>query len=229
MPEKTYNKDRSYSNKPRENQDKSNYNNRSTPAQNQSQAGGQIDKQRKYEEYAWTLAYLPEGSPTDPNPFNQREPVIQAVGEIWFTLLELSPKRGVSVKPITKIGIGKDNRRVISRIKRRIGYDDLANASEDILEDCITEIVTNQEFRFVNWFNKASLVTSRMHSFKLLPGIGTTHLENLLDERKRVNFTSFQDIANRTKVSDPKKLIVARIMKELTNIDEKYRLFTRKP
>ena len=185
------------------------------PNYNRSEGGDRIDKQRKYEEYAWTLAYLSEGSPTDPNPFSQREAVIQAIGEIWFTLLELTPRRGVNIQPLVRIGIGKENRKVISRIKRRIGFDDLASSSERVLEECIVEIVNKQEFRFVNWFNKASLVTSRMHSFKLLPGIGTTHLENLISER--------------TKVSDPRKLIIARIMKELTNQDEKYRLFTRKP
>jgi putative nucleotide binding protein len=197
---------------------------------NSSRSGSQgRSSQRKYEEYAWALAYLPEGSPTDPNPFNKREPVIQAVGEMWFTLLELSPKRGVTVESLTRIGIGKKNRQMISRIKRRIGYDDLSPTSEKALEDCVIEIIKKQGFRFVNWFNKASLVTSRMHSFKLLPGIGTTHLENLLAERDKVQFTSFEDIAQRTKVSDPIKLLAARIIKELSNPDEKYRLFTRKP
>lgn len=219
MPERTNpNQNRSYSD---------NRNRSSDSSQGRSDAGG--DRQRKYEEFAWALSYLPEGSPTDPNPFNSREPVVQAIGEIWFTLLELSPKRGVNIKPMYRVGIGKNNRKLITRIKRRIGYEDLANSSERILEDCLMEIITKQEFRFVNWFNKASLVTSRMHSFKLLPGIGTTHLENLISERNRVNFTSYEDIASRTKVSDPKKLIIARIMRELTNPDEKYRLFTRKP
>ncbi|MEA2069923.1 MAG: DUF655 domain-containing protein [Asgard group archaeon] len=185
--------------------------------------------QRKYEEYAWSLAYLPEGSPTDPQPFREREPVVQSIGESWFTLLELIPRKGVSIEPITRLGIGKDNRDVIHKIKRRIGYSDLSPTSEKNLEDCITKIIEENEFRFVNWFNKASLVTSRMHSFKLLPGIGTTHLENLLDERNKVQFTSFEDIENRTKVSDAKKLIVGRVLKELTNPDEKYRLFTRRP
>ncbi len=221
MPERTNNnQNRSYS----DNRNRSSSNN---PAQGRQDATG--DRQRKYEEFAWALAYLSEGSPTDPNPFNSREPVIQAIGEIWFTLLELSPKRGVNIKPLYRIGIGKSNRKLITRIKRRIGFDDLASSSERILEDCLMEIVTKQEFRFVNWFNKASLVTSRMHAFKLLPGIGTTHLENLIAERSRVNFTSFEDIASRTKVSDPKKLIIARIMRELTNPEEKYRLFSRKP
>ncbi|NHJ47764.1 MAG: DUF655 domain-containing protein [Asgard group archaeon] len=213
MSNRDYNKDRSSSYKKRDQQD--------------NRPSG--DKQRKYEEYAWTLAYLSEGSPTDPSPFSQREPVIQAIGEIWFTLLELTPRRGVNVEPLMRIGIGKDNRTVISRIKRRISFEDLSPTSESVLEDCITEIIKNQEFRFVNWFNKTSYVTSRMHTFKLLPGIGATHLENLLAEREKIQFTSFDDIANRTKVSDPKKLIIARILKELTNIDEKYRLFTRKP
>ena len=210
------------------NTNRSHSNDRSQPT-GRSDAVHYIDRQRKYEEYAWVLAYLSEGSPTDTSPFSQREPVIQAVGEIWFTLLELSPRRGVNIEPFVRIGIGKSNRKVITRIKRRIGFDDLSLTSENNLETCIKEIVEKQEFRFVNWFNKASYVTSRMHSFKLLPGIGTTHLENLLAERNKINFTSYEDIATRTKLSDPKKLIIARIMKELTNPDEKYRLFSRKP
>ena len=76
------NRDRSYSQR---------QNSRNYDRQDQSRDGG-FDKQRKYEEYAWTLAYLSEGSPTDPAPFSSREPVVQAVGDIWFTLLELSPK-----------------------------------------------------------------------------------------------------------------------------------------
>lgn len=222
MPDKNYrNTNRSHSND----------RNQQSRGQHQGRSDGvqYMDRQRKYEEYAWVLAYLQEGSPTDTSPFSQREPVIQAVGDIWFTLLELSPKRGVNIDPFVRIGIGKNNRKVITRIKRRIGYDDLSLTSENNLEDCIKEIVEKQEFRFVNWFNKASFVTSRMHSFKLLPGIGTTHLEKLLSERNQINFTSYEDIATRTKLSDPKKLIIARIMKELTNPDEKYRLFTRKP
>ena len=84
----TRNRDRSSSYRKKPNNFRPNY--------NRPEGGGSVDKQRKYEEYAWTLAYLSEGSPTDPNPFSQREPVIQAIGEIWFTLLELTPKRGVN-------------------------------------------------------------------------------------------------------------------------------------
>ncbi|MBD3191453.1 MAG: DUF655 domain-containing protein [Candidatus Heimdallarchaeota archaeon] len=186
-------------------------------------------RKRKYEEYAWILAYLPEGSPTDSQPFGKRDAVFQALGEMWFTLLELLPKRGVKIKPLTRVGIGKKNRKLINKIKRRIGYEDLSPYSEKRLEDCIIEIISKQEFRFVNWFNKASLVTSRMHSFKLLPGIGKSTLENILKERSKIQFTGFEDISDRTKISDPKKVLAARIIKELQNPDEKYRLFTRKP
>ncbi|TFF84751.1 DUF655 domain-containing protein [Candidatus Heimdallarchaeota archaeon] len=185
--------------------------------------------QRKYEDYAWVLAHLTEGSPTDTSPFGKREPVVQAIGENWFTLLELTPRKRAKIEPITRIGIGKNNRTVISRIKRRIGYNDLASRSEERLEECILQIIEHSQRRFVNWFNKASLVTSRMHSFKLLPGIGSSHLKTLLEERRKIQFTSFEDIAERSKISDPKKLLVGRIIKELSNEDEKYRLFTRKP
>ena len=51
---------------------------------------------------------------------------------------------------------------------------------------------------------------------------------DLLEERRKAPFTSFQDVADRTQIRNPKELIVKRILVELGG-EDKYNLFTRKP
>jgi putative nucleotide binding protein len=67
-----------------------------------------------------------------------------------------------------------------------------------------------------------------MHSLQLLPGIGQTLMWAILEERKKDPFRNFEDIANRTKLQNPKKVITARIINELQE-DVKRWLFVRPP
>jgi putative nucleotide binding protein len=67
-----------------------------------------------------------------------------------------------------------------------------------------------------------------MHSVELLPGIGKKLMWDILEERRKAPFTSFQDIAERTQIRAPKEIIVKRILMELS-AEDKYNLFTRKP
>ena len=76
-------------------------------------------------------------------------------------------------------------------------------------------IVTKDEHKYVQFFNEANPITTRMHSLQLLPGIGKTLMWALLEERKREPFKNFEDIAARTKLQNPKKVISARIIDEL--------------
>jgi putative nucleotide binding protein len=49
---------------------------------------------------------------------------------------------------------------------------------------------------------------------------------NILRAREQKPFTSFQDMMDRTEITDPAKLILKRIIEELSE-EPKYRLFTR--
>ncbi|HDD67136.1 MAG TPA: DUF655 domain-containing protein, partial [Candidatus Thorarchaeota archaeon] len=60
------------------------------------------------------------------------------------------------------------------------------------------------------------------------PGIGQTLMWALLEERKKEPFKSFEDIASRTKLQNPKKVVTARIIQELQG-DVKRWLFVRPP
>ena len=66
-----------------------------------------------------------------------------------------------------------------------------------------------------------------MHALKLLPGVGQKHMWEILNARNRQKFTTFQDISDRTSISNPTKLIAQRIIKELQREGVKYYLFSK--
>ena len=82
------------------------------------------------------------------------------------------------------------------------------------------------EEEFINFFNNSTSITPRMHALKLLPGIGQKHMWEILEARERQRFGTFQDIIDRTSISNPTKLIAQRIIKELQR-DVKYYLFSK--
>ena len=90
----------------------------------------------------------------------------------------------------------------------------------------ISKVVQNREKWFVNFFNTARAITPRMHALELVPGIGKKYMWQVINERDRKPFESFEDLQKRTELPNPVKLITKRVMEELEG-DSKYRLFTR--
>ncbi|MEM2793564.1 MAG: DUF655 domain-containing protein, partial [Candidatus Methanomethylicia archaeon] len=113
-----------------------------------------------------------------------------------------------------------------SRVKRRIGYNDLTSIARDNLPVTVEKIVEVNEKRFINFFNEAEAITTRLHALELLPKIGKKLMWSIIEERKREPFRNFQDIKERVGI-DAKKIIVERILKEISG-DEKYCLFVKK-
>ncbi|HDO20922.1 MAG: DUF655 domain-containing protein [archaeon GB-1867-097] len=180
----------------------------------------------KYEEYAYVLDFLPQGHPLETTPIFRREPIAQVIGENYFTLLEVVPKPGIFLAPRERVFIGKGLRDKIARVKRRISYNDLTIQARDELPAILEKIVTQQEKRFVEFFNNSGSITTRLHSLQLLPGIGRKYLWVILENRRKKPFESFEDIKERIKISDPKKLIIKRIISELKG-EDKYKLFVK--
>lgn len=181
----------------------------------------------KMEDYAYVLDFMPYGHPDDKRPIHKREPLAQIVGEKYFTLLEVSLKKGTSPLVMDRIYIGKGERDIVHKIKRKLRYEDLTPAAKSELPYVIEHIVKENEARFVEFFNKAGSITTRLHQLDLLPGVGKKTLWAILDERKKEPFKSFEDIAKRVKgLQHPEKLIVNRIIYELKNPRTKYKLFT---
>ncbi|OYT62513.1 MAG: hypothetical protein B6U69_01570 [Thermofilum sp. ex4484_15] len=177
-----------------------------------------------YEEYAYILDYLPYGFYAPGRP-RSRGPVAQAVGEIYFTLLELIPYEGVELNVRERVYVGKGISDKIMRVSRRLRYEELTARARAELPSVIEEIVSKREREFVEFFNKAQPLTPRMHSLELLRGVGKKTLWRILEERKRNPFNSFKDIEERAKISNVRKLIVERILNEIIDSREKYHLF----
>ncbi len=186
----------------------------------------EVDKE-KLEDYAYVLDFLPYGYPDDKRPIHKREPLAQVVGEKFFTLLEVSIKKGQNPIIMDRLYIGKGERDVVNKIKRRLKYDQLTPAAKSELPYVLEHIVKQQEERFVEFFNKAESITTRLHQLELLPGIGKKTMWAIIEERKKEPFKSFEDIARRVKgLQHPEKYIVNRIIYELQNPNTKYKLFT---
>jgi putative nucleotide binding protein len=185
---------------------------------------------KKFEDYAYVLDYLAHGKAGLTRGVFKAEPIIQLIGETYFTLLEATPRSGVVVNQGMRIYIGKDQpRQAISHILGRVNYNDLSPAGKAELPFVIEEAIKNNEVRFVDFFNTANAVTPRMHSLELIPGIGKKYAWAILDTREKRPFQNLKDVRERTQLPDPIKLLSRRIVEELSQEDPKYRLFTRQP
>lgn len=173
------------------------------------------------EEYALVLDYLPKGKHG-----LKGEPLALVIGTKYFTLLEVIPSE--ELKIFEKVYIGKDKRDKIKFIKRRISYDELTAAAQAELEAAVENIVKEDSKRFLDFYNNAQPITIRMHQLELLPGLGKKHLIDILEERAKQPFKSFEDIEKRIPLMpNPLKAIIKRILEEIQEPEQKHYLFVR--
>ena len=164
------------------------------------------------EEYAIVLDYLPYGDPMDNKPL----PVAQAIGIKNLTLLQLIPRRGINLQPNEKVYIGEGKRDKIYYIGGRLPREKLTQTAKLNLEDFVKSFVEENEKMFIDFFNNADAINTRVHQLELLPGVGKKHTQEILKERDIKQFESFKDIKDRIpSIPDPKKVIEKRILEEL--------------
>lgn len=177
------------------------------------------------EETCVILDFLPNGYADR----RKSEPIAQAIGTSYFSLLEVVPREGVSLTPEEEVYIGEGKRDKIRFIRGQVDYSTLTNMARTILPEVVEKLVHRNEKKFIEFFNKASTITPRMHQFQLLPGIGKKHLMDILDERRKKPFEAFDDLKQRVKLfPDPVKILVQRVLDELKG-NEKYYIFTARP
>jgi putative nucleotide binding protein len=175
----------------------------------------------KKEEHAIVLEYLPNGYPLE----GKMMPLAQAIGETNLTLLELVPRKGITLEAGEKVYIGEGKRDKIYYISGRLKREKLTESAKNQLQEVIKRIVKEQEVKFLEFFNTSDAINKRIHKIELLPGIGKKHMQEILKQRKEKPFESLEEMKKRIpNLPDPEKAIEKRIMKELTNI-ERYNLF----
>jgi putative nucleotide binding protein len=172
------------------------------------------------EEKAIILEYLPNGYPLE----GRMIPIAQAIGEKNLVLLELVPRRGISLEIGEEVYIGEGKRDKVYYILGRLKREKLTEGGKNQLREFISKTVLNREKEFVDFFNKAEAINKRIHQIELLPGFGKKHMQDIIKKRKQP-FESFEDMKKRIQnLPDPEKAVEKRIMQELTNI-ERYNLF----
>lgn len=173
------------------------------------------------EENAIVLDYLPYGYPLE----KKMMPIAQAIGSKNFTLLELVPRRGVKLEINEVVYIGEGKRDKVYYILGRLPTNKLTETAKQQLGDFIEKQIIENEKKFVEFFNNAGAINTRLHQFELLPGFGKKHTEAILEERKNKPFESLNDLKKRvSNLPDPKKAIEKRILEEITG-KERYNLF----
>jgi putative nucleotide binding protein len=180
------------------------------------------------EQYAYILDHLPTGHAEDTRPIHLRKPLAQALGADYFILLELSIKEGERVEIESRVFVGKGERDIVKHVERRLRYDELTHTAKIELPVIVEKIVRENEARYIEFYNNAQPITTRLHMLELLPGIGKKMMWAIIDERKKGKFTSFHSIEERVKgLHHPDKLIAKRIEEEIKDESIKYRLFAK--
>ena len=154
-----------------------------------------------------------------------KTPIAQAIGREYFVLLELVPKKEIHLQPYEEVYIGEGKRDKIHHIVGKLPISKLTATGKSELEFVIRDIVRKNEKKFIDFFNKAGPLSTRMHQLELLPGLGKKHMWQIVESRNEKLFESFADIKKRVKLMpDPEKAVVKRIVQELQG-SEKHRIF----
>ena len=166
---------------------------------------------------AIVLDVLPVGSPASFPPQVDRElrrrnlriskggylstPVIFVIAKNKLFLALAVPSPGVNPKVGDEIDLN-DRKKVVGWVK--ITLDELSSVARGELENALDRIIDENEEMFVKFFNRASPITTRLHSLELLPGIGKKHMWEIIEQRRRP-FKSLNEIKERIPlVPDPK-------------------------
>lgn len=181
--------------------------------------------QKKYEEYAYVLDFVPRGKS---RIIKGREgPILQAVGEDRLTLLEMLTFDGADFEVGERVSIGKEGRTKVVSVLGKLMYEELSNEAKDNFESVIEILVKNNEAKYIDVINHLQPVTPRLHALELIPGIGKTFMKQIIIERSRKPFVSFDDLQARIGLRDPAKLLAKRIVEETTG-GSRINLFVRR-
>jgi putative nucleotide binding protein len=182
-----------------------------------------MEQQRTREEYVIVLDFLPNGYPFDTRPSYMKTPIVHAIGKTHFVLLELVPKKDVTLQPHEEVYIGEGKRDKIHHINGRLPASKLTSTAKAELEFVVANIVKANEARFISFFNTAQPLSTRMHSLELLPGMGKKRMWELVEAREQKQFESFKELRERLKLlPDPEKVIEKRILLEISEPQKHY-------
>jgi len=180
---------------------------------------------RKYEEYAYVLDFNSRGKSSTVR--GREGIIITAIGEDRLTILEVLGIPNSAFEIGEKIYIGKEGRTKVLSVLGKMEYDKISSSAQSELDSVVQKIVTTNESKFVEYLNNAQPLTPRIHALELIPGIGKTYMKNMLEERDKKKFESYQDLQDRVGFKEPIKHISERIIDEITG-ESRMNLFVKR-
>ncbi len=191
------------------------------PARMESHEHGQ----RKYEEYAYVLDFIPRGKSMTVR--GREGVIIQAIGEERLTILELLGVQNATFDVGERLYIGREGRNKVTSVLGRLEYNDISQSAKNELSAIVEKVVLANEKRFVDYINVSQPITPRIHALELIPGIGKTYMMTIIKEREKKKFESFADLQSRVGLREPAKLLTKRIIEEIMG-QARMNLFVRK-
>jgi len=201
---------------------------RGPPRRRSYRSGPRKKKQfiKKFREVV-ILDLLMHGHPEEDKPSWAKTPIAQVLTFPDFVLYEVKVIKNSDIEVQEQKTYEEFlNEEKLKEVLKKIDHNDLTSTSKALIQPILEKEVLKYEEEFINFFNNSTSITPRMHALKLLPGVGQKHMWEILEARQRQKFGTFQDISDRTSISNPTKLIAQRIIKELQR-DVKYYLFSK--
>jgi putative nucleotide binding protein len=184
----------------------------------------QGETQKRYETYGYVLDFRQNS--VSKIIKNKGGTVVEALGGEFFMILELLANPNTTFGIQEKVYISKEKRNKIASVLGRMKYSDLSSVAKNELPAAVEKSVMDNEARFVAFFNQSQPITPRLNALELIPGIGKTLMRQMLEEREKKPFTSFEDIQKRIGLKDPGRRVAERVLSEIISEQQVY-LFVR--
>lgn len=150
------------------------------------------------------------------------------LGSVNFTPLEFTLKSEITddLEFGEKLYIGDGNREKVKSIIGRCNSSCFENLDQRALQTIVELVISDNENKFVDFFNTAGAYSVKRHYLTLVPGIGFKLLDFFLKERELKKFESIKDIEQRCNENKipfiPLNSISKRVLMELSGkTDEK--------
>lgn len=160
---------------------------------------------------------------------HQWSPIAQIVEGSKFQLYEIRlNKSRIAERKLQEKIIVNENQNIFERIQRKITFLDLTPTSSSTLDLVIGQYVNENEPRFIEFINKSGPITIKRHSLEILPGIGKKLMWEIINNRERPPFTSFDDLHSRVPGFKPVETFTRRIVDEIRDDELKHYLFVKR-
>ncbi|QEE15067.1 DUF655 domain-containing protein [Promethearchaeum syntrophicum] len=160
---------------------------------------------------------------------HQWNPIAQILEGSKFQLYEIRlNKSKITERRLQEKIVVTENQDIYERIQRKITFLELTPTSSSTLDVVVAQYVNENEPRFIEFINNSGPITIKRHSLEVLPGIGKKLMWEIINNREKPPFKSFEDLHSRVPGFKPVETFRKRIIEEIMGDDLKHYLFVKR-